>query len=63
MLCTNIKRIAKSKKIPIYKIEKECGLSQGSISHWNETKPAYNKVVSVANFLGVSVEELTESEV
>ena len=62
MLHTKIKEIAKSKRVPIYKIEKACGLPQGSISHWNENKPAYDKVVSVAKYLGVSVEKLTERE-
>ena len=60
MLLEKIKKIAKSKKILIYKIEEECGLSQGSISHWNEINPSYDKVVSVAKYLGVSVEELAD---
>lgn len=58
MLHTKIKAIAKEKKIPVSKIEKECGLIQGSIGHWDEVKPSYDKVVSVANYLDMTVEEL-----
>ena len=59
MLHTKIKAIAKEKKIPVSKIEKECGLMQGSIGHWNEVKPAYDKVLAVAKYLDITVEDLT----
>ncbi len=60
MLYTKIKKIAKTKKIPVCKIEKECGLVQGSIGHWNEINPSYDKVVAVAKYLEMTVEELLE---
>lgn len=60
MLHTKIKAIAKEKKIPVSKIEKECGLMQGSIGHWDEVKPSYDKVLAVAKYLEITVEELTE---
>lgn len=60
MLYSKIKKIAKAMKIPIYKIEEDCGLAQGSICRWNEIKPAFDKVVKVANYLGVSIAELTD---
>lgn len=58
MLYETIKAIAKENKIPIYKIEEELGFAQGSICKWNEIKPSYDKVLRVAQILGVSVEEL-----
>lgn len=58
MLHTKIKAIAKEKKIPVCKIEKDCGLMQGSIGHWDEVKPSYDKVVAVAKYLDITVEEL-----
>ena len=58
MLHTKIKAIAKGKKIPVSKIEKECGLMQGSIGQWDDIKPSYDKVVAVANYLELTVEEL-----
>jgi hypothetical protein len=58
MLHTKIKAISKEKKIPVSKIEKDCGLIQGSIGHWDEVKPSYDKVVAVAGYLDMTVEEL-----
>lgn len=60
MLCDKIKEVAKEKKIPIYKIEKECGFASGSISRWNDVKPSYDKVCKVATYLGVPVTRLME---
>lgn len=60
MLHTKIKAIAKKKKIPVSKIEKDCGLIQGSIGHWDEVKPSYDKVVTVAKYLDMTVEELLQ---
>lgn len=62
MLYEIIKAIAKEKKIPIYKIEEELGIAQGSLCKWNEIKPSYDKVVNVAAILDVSVEELVNKE-
>lgn len=58
MLYNRIKTLADSKKISILQIERECGITPSSIYHWNEVKPSYDKVVSVARFLEVSIEEL-----
>lgn len=60
MLYTKIKAIAKEKKIPVCKIEKDCNLMQGSIGHWDEVKPSYDKVLAVAKYLDITVEELSE---
>ena len=60
MLYTKIKAIAKEKKIPVCKIEKDCGLMQGSIGHWDEVKPSYDKVLAVDKYLDITVEELSE---
>lgn len=60
MLYETIKRLAKSKKIPIYKIEKKLGISQGSICKWDKVKPSYDKICGVARILGVSVEDIVD---
>lgn len=60
MLHTKIKAIAKEKKIPVSKIESDCNFPQGSIGHWDEVKPSYDKVVAVAKYLDMTVEELME---
>ena len=58
MIYQNIKSIADSQKISIRKIEQDTGITLGSIYHWNDVKPSVDKVVKVANYLGVTVEEL-----
>ena len=58
MIYQNIKSIADSQKVSIRKIEQDTGITLGSIYHWNDVKPRVDKVVKVANYLGVTVEEL-----
>ena len=62
MLYETIKRLAKSKKIPIYKIEIALNISQGSICKWDKVKPSYDKICGVARILGVSVEDIVDKE-
>lgn len=54
----NIKALAKANKTPIYKIEQEVGLSRGSICKWNVNHPTVGNVKKVADYLGVTVDEL-----
>ena len=58
MIYQNIKSIADSPKVSIRKIEQDTGITLGSIYHWNDVKPSVDKVAKVANYLGVTVEEL-----
>ena len=58
MIYQNIKSIEKKQKVSIRKIEQDTGITLGSIYHWNDVKPSVDKVVKVANYLGVTVEEL-----
>lgn len=55
-----IKAVAKAKKIPLYIVEKQAGIANGSISKWTDTSPSVDKVVRVAKALGVPVETLIE---
>lgn len=59
MLYEKIKSIADAKHISILQIERECNIKPSSIYHWDKVKPSYDKVVAVAKYLGVSVENLT----
>ena len=56
MLYEKTKAVAKEKGVSIAELEKKCKLSQGSICKWNKAKPAFDKVVAVADYLGVKVE-------
>lgn len=58
MLYDNIKAICDKKKLTISWVEKEAGLSNGTIGKWRETGAVVNNVYAVAKVLNVSVEEL-----
>lgn len=58
MLYDNVKTICKKKGITISKIESDLGFSRSSICKWNENEPGIQKVKSVAEYLGISIDEL-----
>ena len=57
-LLKNIRAISKKKKIPLYVIEEKAEIAKGSISKWNDVAPSIEKVIKVADVLGVSVNTL-----
>lgn len=58
MLYDNVKHICAKKDISVSSLEKAVGFSNGCISKWNDSEPGIRKVQKVANYLGVSIEEL-----
>lgn len=58
MLFDNVKRICDEKGISVWRLEKELGFSNHSVSKWNESEPGIRKVQKVADYLGVTIEEL-----
>ena len=62
MLYDNVKRICEEKGVSVGKMEKDLGLSNGSICTWNENEPGIRKAGKVASYLGVSIEKLLEDE-
>lgn len=55
-----IRTLAREKGTSIPKIEKACGLSNGSISKWNESSPKVENLKKVADHLGVTLDFLTQ---
>ena len=53
-----IKDLCREHDTSIPKIEKEIGLSNGSIYNWNRSYPSIDKVIKVANYLDVSIDTL-----
>lgn len=49
-----VKTIAFAKKKSVYRIEKDTGLSNGSISKWENAVPSAVNLQKVANYLGVT---------
>lgn len=60
MLYDKVKSIAREKGVPIYKMEDDCDISRGSICKWNTIRPSGEKVKRVADYLGVTADELLE---
>lgn len=58
MIYTRIKQICKPKKISIRKLERELGFSTGSVCKWDVCQPSFEKVIQVADYLDVPLEEL-----
>lgn len=58
MLYELIKSLCKDKGISIRRLERECGLSYGSVSKWNVSSPSAESLYKVANYLGTSFDIL-----
>lgn len=50
-----VKEIAETKKVSIYKIEKDLGFSHGLIGKWNKSDPSISKMQMVADYLDVTI--------
>ena len=53
-----IKSLRKSKGLSQWKLEKQLGFSNGSISKWKNSTPKVERLQKLADFFGVSVEYL-----
>lgn len=62
MLYDNIKKMCERKEVSVGRIEKDLNFSNGCICKWNENEPGIRKVKKVADYLGVTIEELLAEE-
>lgn len=62
MLLKNIRKLCKDRQTTVAQIEREIGLSNGTISKWASSSPTVNNLKAVADYLGVSVDELLAEE-
>ncbi len=58
MIYDNVCQIARKKGLSINSIEKETDLGTGSLCKWNSVSPTVRNLKKVADYLGVSIEEL-----
>lgn len=61
-LYEQIRDLAKEKGYSINRLEKELGFARSSINKFNTNKPSIDKIQKIADFLGVTLEQLTNSE-
>lgn len=57
-LFENIKSLSLEKGVSLPKLEQELGFSKGSLYTWVKSSPSIDKVKKVADYLGVSIDEI-----
>lgn len=58
IIVDSIKKLCKDKNITVAQLEKEIGLSQGLVSKWMNTTPSLDKIVDIADYFRVSLDEV-----
>ena len=58
-LVNTIKSLCKEHNISITKLEETLGMSQGLISRWNKSDPSLSKIIDIADYFKISLDELT----
>lgn len=63
MLYDKIKTECIKRKISIKQLEEKTGLSNGVVSKWKSVSPTVDNVKKVADYLGLTVDELVSDKV
>ena len=58
MILENINRLCKENGISIAKLERETGISNGTIARWGTSSPVISNVKAVADYFGVRIDDL-----
>ena len=58
MILENVKRLCKQKRTSIWALEKAIGIGNGTISKWETSSPSVDKLKRVADYFGVTVDDL-----
>lgn len=53
-----IKNICKNNNITVTKLEEELGMSQGLISRWSKSDPSLSKIIDIADYFDISLDEV-----
>jgi transcriptional regulator with XRE-family HTH domain len=62
MLLANITNLCKKNNVSIARLERETGIGNGTISRWGTSSPTLANVKAVADFFGVTVDDLMAEE-
>lgn len=57
-----IKTLCEKNNVSITRVEKETGLSNGAIGKWKDSIPTVDKLKKVADYFGVTIDELLEEK-
>ena len=62
MMYDKIKELAKKKGVSINKMEKDLEFGSSTISKWSKSIPSADKLKKVADYFGITVDELISGE-
>lgn len=62
MIYERIEKLCKERCVSIRRLETECQLSNGSVVKWKTSSPTVESLYKVAQFFGVSIDELVRDE-
>lgn len=62
MIGTKIRALCKERGVTIAEVERVTGLGNGVIRRWDENSPTVSKLKPVADYFGVTVDELLREE-
>ena len=57
-----IRTLAKEKGVTLAEVERSCGLGERSLSKWDKNIPSVDKVKRVADYFGITLDELVNTE-
>lgn len=60
MIYKNVLKLCSEKKISVFKLEKECGIGNGTIKGWESSNPRVDNLKKVADYLKVPMEVLLD---
>lgn len=62
LIFKNILRLCKERNITISRLEKDVGLGNATVRGWEESTPKVDNLKLVADYFGVTVDELLKEE-
>lgn len=58
MIYNKVSDLCKQRNISISRLEKELGIGNGTIGRWEKSSPTVEKIKRVADYFGVTVDDL-----
>ena len=62
MIYTNISNLCRANGISIARLERETGLGNATVRGWANSSPTVEKLKAVADYFGVTVDELLSEQ-
>lgn len=62
MIAENVKRLCVERGITFAELERQLGLGNGVIARWGEIRPRVDRLKLVADYFGVTVDELLKED-